>query len=172
MSEPRVAESCPVYGTDGLFSPGTVGTAAPTVGLAAWGPLHTQAFSSSILSAAWYPSASLANPGTLCYVVGISDAPVRLVDGLTGKVRGIIKLGRLKLIAHRADSRQLSHNRPHRAISRAVQHGFQPGLREVRKIICKRTPRSCNTPTSGCTADTTRLSRFLTSTFPARRRRG
>jgi hypothetical protein len=41
---------------------------------------------SAIWSHAWYPYASLNNPSTFCYVLGIGDAPVRLIDGIDGRV--------------------------------------------------------------------------------------
>ena len=41
---------------------------------------------SAIWSSMWYPYASLANPATFCYVLGVANGPVRLVDGNTGQV--------------------------------------------------------------------------------------
>ena len=49
-------------------------------------PIQRSRQPSAIWSNAWYPYASLANPSTFCYVLGIGDAPVRLVDGIDGRV--------------------------------------------------------------------------------------
>ncbi|ORX34502.1 WD40-repeat-containing domain protein [Kockovaella imperatae] len=41
----------------------------------------------AVVSTSWYPSASGDNPATHCFVAGIRDSPVRLVDASDGRIR-------------------------------------------------------------------------------------
>ncbi|KAG7558247.1 hypothetical protein FFLO_02810 [Filobasidium floriforme] len=78
ITESRV---CRVFATRNLSSFDTSGISI------SWPAIWEAPQPSAIWSNAWYPYASLSNPATFCYVSGIADAPVRLVDGKTGKTR-------------------------------------------------------------------------------------
>lgn len=40
----------------------------------------------AIHGAIWYPTASLSNPETYCFMASIRDTPVRLIDATDGRV--------------------------------------------------------------------------------------
>jgi hypothetical protein len=49
-------------------------------------PIGFHVQSTPILSSKWFPTASLTSPETFCYVLSTREMPVKLIDGLTGRV--------------------------------------------------------------------------------------
>ncbi|GAA5890573.1 hypothetical protein JCM5296_004301 [Sporobolomyces johnsonii] len=52
-----------------------------------WAPSWTYQPPDSLLSYAWYPGASSANPAMFAFAVGVKDHPVQLLDGTDQRVR-------------------------------------------------------------------------------------
>ncbi|KAG9122712.1 hypothetical protein FRC07_000780, partial [Ceratobasidium sp. 392] len=46
----------------------------------------------SVLSTAWFPTASPVDPASFCFAVGVRDCPVRLVDASDGRLRASYKI--------------------------------------------------------------------------------
>lgn len=47
---------------------------------------------SPILDFVWYPFASAANPGSCCFLASVRECPVKLLDGITGRLRASYKI--------------------------------------------------------------------------------
>jgi hypothetical protein len=56
-------------------------------GLDPWKLLRAFPQPDAIYSYAWYPSASVNQPATFCFLVAVRDGPLRLVDAADGRVR-------------------------------------------------------------------------------------
>lgn len=94
-----------------------------------WKPRLELAQPSSIWSALWYPTASLQDPGTFCFLIASSDAPTRLVDGTSGRVR--FRMCQDRVIdnhiddTHLPDQSILPDHRPQRTICSTLINGVQ-----------------------------------------------